>query len=426
MSTLLRNEQPPLRDIAFHSIPEPVSLQYGNGLKLHLLEGGSQEVAKVDFIFPAGSVQAAKSLVASTVNTVLAEGTRGLTSVQVSEKLDYYGAYLWQYTNYHYSVFTFFCLSRHLPEVLPLIEEVIKYPVFPQEELDIFWSRRKQEFLVDQQKVKVLSARKFQKTLFGDSHPYSNILELAHFDAITRADVVDFHQQSYTPAGAHIVAAGLPGKEFGKLMERHFGQQWTSSSLLSDAVPVMTNPGGIEVMDRHDWAIQSSVRIGRPLFNRAHPDFIGLTILNTILGGYFGSRLMSNIREEKGLTYGIGSSIVPLKYGGYWTISTEVKAENRTLAVDEIRKEMQKLRAEAVSAEELALVKNYLVGEMIRTFDGPLATSDQFRGQLVGGLKMDYFDLYYHELMTMTPERLQQLAVEYLNPADFMTVVSGK
>ncbi len=426
MTTLKRNIQPPLHGITIPPLQEPHTIGLGNGLNLSLLEGGSQGVAKVDFIFPSGSVQAAKTLVASTTNTLLAEGTQTMTSLEVSEKLDYYGAYLWQYTNYHYSVFTFFCLSRYLPELLPVVEQIVKTPAFPQEEIDIYLNRRRQEFLVDLQKVKILSARKFNKTMFGEGHPYSNMLEMPNFDDITRDDLVDFHRRTYTPTNAHIIAAGLPGKDFPKLMDHYFGQNWPTMPSIDDSVPEAAKPGQASVFDQYDWAIQSSVRIGRPLFNRSHPDFIPLSILNTILGGYFGSRLMTNIREEKGLTYGIGSSIVPMKHGGYWMISTEVKAENRELAVQEIFNEMAKLRNEPVDGDELELVKNYLMGEMIRTFDGPLATSDQFRGQWVVGLGMKYFNRFAEIINSITSEQLHQLAQTYLQPEDFITVVAGK
>lgn len=426
MSHLKRTIQPDFLPIDMPVPQEPQSVKLSNGLNVHILQGGSQEVAKVDFIFPAGSVQAAKSLVALTTNTVLAEGTKSMSSAQVSEKLDYYGSYLWQYTNYHYSVFTFFSLSRHLSSLLPVIEDVIKSPIFPQHEIDIFLNRRRQEFQVDLQKVKILSARRFQKMMFGENHPYSNILQTEHFDALNRQDVVDFHANTYSPSGTHIIAAGLPGDEFVELMDRHFGRDWASAKQLDDHLVVPPIDCERYVFDRYDWAIQSSVRIGRRLFNRSHPDYIPLSILNTILGGYFGSRLMTNIREEKGLTYGIGSSIVPMKFSGYWMISTEVKAENRDLAVEEIYKEMARLRNEPVGVDELELVKNYLMGEMVRTFDGPLATSDQFRGQLVSGLGMDYFVRYGQIINSITAEEIQALAQKYLIEQEFITVIAGK
>jgi len=426
MTLLNRNMRPPMFNVELQAKQEPELVTLANGLKMFKLEGGSQEVVKVDFIFPAGSVQAAKSLVASTTNTLLAEGTRSMTSAEVSERLDYYGAYLWQYTNYHYSVFTFFCLSRHLPDLLPVIEEIVKEPVFPQEELDIYLNRRRQEFLVDVQKVKILSARKFNKTLFGEGHPYSNILEMHHFDNITRDDIVNFHRKTYSPTNAYIVAAGLPGGDFDNMMDRCFGNNWASAPAVDDTLAVRYGQGSTVVFDEYDWAIQSSVRIGRPLFNRSHPDYIPLTILNTVLGGYFGSRLMTNIREEKGLTYGIGSSLVPMKYGGYWMISTEVKAVNRDEAVKEIFHEMDRLRREPISNDELETVKNYILGEMIRSFDGPLATSDQFRGQLVAGLDMSYFNRYVAILNSVTPDELHRLARIYLKEEDFITVIAGK
>jgi len=151
-----------------------------------------------------------------------------------------------------------------------------------------------------------------------------------------------------------------------------------------------------------------------------------MQILNTILGGYFGSRLMTNIREEKGLTYGISSFIMTYKHAGFLVIATDVKAENRELAVTEVFNELEKLRTQAISTEELELVRNFLLGDMIRNFDGPFATSDNYRGLLDLGLTPDYFHEFFKVLLNITAEELHALAKKYLQKEDFITVVAGK
>lgn len=400
--------------------------QLDNGIKVHLMEAGSQEVAKIDVLFPAGSVQAGKPLIASATNTVMAEGTTTLTSVEISEKIDFYGAYIGQQTNYHHSVLTLISLSHYLPETLAILEDIIKNPVFPQHEIDTFLSKRKQEFLVEGEKVKTIAMRSFTQQLFSKEHPYGNYLGEEHFEQLTRNDLVDFHKRVYTPEQAHILIAGQPGDDIKALLNKHLGQKWGDSNIPSDKLSNFDAIKPQTIVVPKAGAVQSAIKIGRRLFNKVHPDYFDVQILNTVLGGYFGSRLMTNIREEKGLTYGISSYLMPYKHSGFMVISTEVKADNRELAVTEIFNEMERLRNEPISPEELNLVKSQMTGDMIRNFDGPFATADNYRGLIDLDLSSTHFQKRFNAILNMTPERLMDLANHYFQPADFTTVIAGQ
>lgn len=400
--------------------------ELNNGIKVHLMKAGSQEVTKMDVIFQSGSVQAGKKLVASTTNTVMMEGTQSLTSAEISEKIDFFGAYLGQQTNYHHSVLTLVSLTHYLPETLAILEDIIKNPVFPEHEIETHLTKRKQEFLVEGEKVNTISTRAFTQQLFSREHPYGNFLAEEHFDQLTRNDLVEFHKRAYTPAGTHILISGQPGDQIKELLNKHLGQQWgqpaTPDEIAYDFDSILPET---QIIPK-EGAVQSAIKIGRRLFNRTHPDYFDMQILNTILGGYFGSRLMTNIREEKGLTYGISSYIMPYKKSGFLVISTEVKAENREMAVQEIFNELERLRNETISAEELTLVKNYMTGDMIRNFDGPFATSDNYRGLLDLDLGPDHFEQRFEAILKITPQRLKELAEKYLQPDDFTIIVAGQ
>ena len=149
-------------------------------------------------------------------------------------------------------------------------------------------------------------------------------------------------------------------------------------------------------------------------------------MVNTILGGYFGSRLMANIREEKGYTYGIGSRMVSMNNAGYIYISTEVGTNVCDDAVNEIYKEIDKLRNELVSSEELNLVKNYMMGDFLRSADGPFALADKFKKIMFYDLSYSYYDEFVKTVKTITPEQIQSLADQYLNPDDLYELVVGK
>ncbi len=397
-----------------------------NGIKVHLMQAGSQEVAKLDFLFPAGSIQAAKPLLASTTNNALTEGTLKHTGAEISEKIDFFGAYIGQQTQFHHSVVTLVTLSHFLPQTLEILEDIIKYPVFDQKEINTLLSKRKQEYLIESNKVKTLATRAFTQNLYGKTHPYGNHLELEDFNKINREDIIAFHKQSYIPAGTHIIISGQPGNSIKELLNNHFGQKWSNSEGLPDNKPKVQSAVKSTIFVPKENAVQSAIKIGRPLFSKEHPDFHGLQILNTILGGYFGSRLMTNIREEKGLTYGISSFIMTYKHTGFLMIATDVKVENRALAVKEVFNELRKLRDEAISNEELKLVRHFLIGDMIRNFDGPFATSDNYRGLIDQSLSPTYFNDFFNLLLNITAEDLNILAKKYLQEEDFITVVAGK
>ena len=173
-------------------------------------------------------------------------------------------------------------------------------------------------------------------------------------------------------------------------------------------------------------AVQSAIRMGKVFFNRTHPDFPEMLFLNTALGGYFGSRLMSNIREDKGFTYGIGSGIIPLLKGGYFFISTEVGADVTQLAEKEIAFELERLRQEKIPSHEMETVRQYMLGQLLRSTDGVFNLIDRFRSHHLFGQTNEDFRIGVEKLKSVTPDRIQDLAQLYLDPASMVTVVAGK
>lgn len=414
----------PVDDIDFLPVTEFV---LPNGIPVSLMEAGSQDVTRIDWVFPAGSVQAGMPLLASTVANLILEGTTTRTSAQISEMLDFYGAYLNAQTYHHNSLISLFCLSRDLPVLIPLVEDVVKNAVFDPVEFEIYIDKRRQEHLIDSDKVKNIAARRFSQIIFGEDHPYGRKLELHHFDSLKREDLIDFYRKAFTPQGCRIVVSGQPGKGLTELLTDCFGSKlWTPGPFNQNGVGEISSSDQMFHLVEREGALQSALRIGRPLFNNHHSDFIALQIVNTILGGYFGSRLMMSVREEKGLTYGIGSSIVPFRKSGMWMIASEVKGEMRQAAIDAIFEEMQRLINEPVTEHELELVKSYMLGELLRNFDGPFSSSDIYRSLLEFDLDFSFYEDMTREIRSITPDQIQSLASKYLNPKDFYVVVAGK
>jgi zinc protease len=314
-----------------------------------------------------------------------------------------------------------------LPSTLPLLEELLKRASFPEHEFKTYIQNKRQKFLVDETKVATIARKKFTQILFGDAHPYGHYLVESEFEGINRNLFADFHGKAYTPDKCHIVVSGKMDPRLDDLLGTHFGgADWkATAALVSVKAKIITDTQRIHYVERKD-AVQNAIRIGRMLFNKTHSDYMGMQVLNTLLGGYFGSRLMSNIREDKGYTYGIGSGVVGLKQAGYFFISTEVGVAVCKDALKEIYIELARLRDEPVSVEELDLVKNYMLGTFLRSADGPFALADKFKGLYDYNLDYSYYKKYVQTIKAITPAELQALANKYLRQEDLFELVVGK
>ncbi|MFI5150104.1 MAG: M16 family metallopeptidase [Bacteroidia bacterium] len=409
-------------------IAEASETRLDNGIPVYKIDAGSQELSRIEILFPsAGAANQPLPLLASSVIDMLEEGTKNYSSSSFAEELDYYGAFLQTEATLDFSSVCLFTLNKHLSHTLALLEEVTKNATFPEHEFLTFMRNRKQKFLTDEAKVGNVSRKKFVQILFGDSHPYGHYQTEADFEAINQQHLVQFHAGTYSANACHIVASGRMDPALDKLLATHFGGSWKNKEVQpkkADAVMKQAE-GRFHFVEKKD-AVQCAIRMGRRLFNKTHPDFLGMNVLNTVFGGYFGSRLMSNIREDKGYTYGIGSGIVSLKQAGYFFISTEVGVDVCKAALTEIYKEMARLRADLIPAEELDLVRNYMLGTFIRSADGPFALADKFKGIYDYSLDYAYYQNYVKTIRTITSEDLRILANKYLQEEDMVELVVRK
>jgi predicted Zn-dependent peptidase len=307
-----------------------------------------------------------------------------------------------------------------------MLSEVAFEPVFPEEEVSTIIQKSQQEFLVNLEKVKFIAQLQFNKLIFGDDHPYAWTVTSDSYRQITADKLRDFHREFYTKRPFKIFISGKFPSNIQEILDAHFGHhkinRKANGSLNCKAQPSPENHHFVQKKD----ALQHAIRIGKTLFNKHHPDFIKMQVVNTILGGYFGSRLMTNIREDKGYTYGIGSSLLSLQHDGIFTIATEVGTDVKDQALEEIAKEIEKLRTELVPDEELKLVKNYILGTFLRSADGPFALSELLKSVVDYELTLDYFEDFLETVKSITANQIKDLAVKYLDPSTMVTLVVGK
>ncbi len=427
MQTINRTISPAFKTVEKIEMIHATEKRLRNNIPVYSINAGTQELIKVEFIFSAGMFQQIKPLQAATVNAMIEEGTSKMNAAQIADAVDYYGAFLEVGVSQDQASVVLYTLNKHLKSTLSVVEDVIKNAVFPEDELGTHLTNKKQKFHVNNQKVATLARKRFTELIFGEKHPYGINVQETDFEKIKRTDLVDFYQSFYRSGNCKIVLAGKIDEDVFSLLDEHFGSNdWSSENTLKPNLVEIISCKEREQLIYKEDALQSAIRIGKVLFNKTHPDFQALQILNTVFGGYFGSRLMSNIREDKGYTYGIGSGIASLQNSGYFFISTEVGVDVCKNAIHEIYFEMDRLRNELIPDDELQLVKNYLLGTFLRSVDGPFAMADRFKGILEYDLSYDYFDKYIATIKAITASQLRDLASTYFDKDSMIELIVGK
>ena len=424
---LNRQLHPDYKAIEQINIPVPEKVALDNHLKTFLFNAGTQDVLKIDLSFEAGSWHQEKPLVASLVNEMLTEGSKNYTSQQIAEKLDFYGAFIHPSPTKDFGSITLYTLSKHLPETIRVFEDVIKNPLFPEKDLRIHLNKRKQQFLIELEKVTNIARREFNEQLFGSQHPYGRKSEASDYDQLERQDLINFHKKYYHPANCKLIVSGKTDERIIKIINKHLGNNdWQNQQALNSLeYPIPDSPKLVSIVEK-EHVTQSAIRLGKITINKDHPDFHKLKITNTILGGYFGSRLMKKIREEKGYTYGIGSNIVTMKNAAFLIIVSEVGKDVTRNAIDDIMNEINILRNSYVSADEMALVKNYMLGSLLRAFDGAFEISSTYRSLIDFDLDENYLHEAIRTIKTISPEEIHQMANQYINEESLIKTVAGK
>lgn len=425
--TLNRKLAPDFKTIEKIEIPHAFAHTLDNGIKVYTIDSGSQELTKLEFIFKAGMFYQKIPLQASAANNLLETGTKHYSANELSDNIDYYGSFFECAVDQDYASLALYSLNKYLDKSLHYVEDIIKNPTFPKDEFDIYLSNKKQKHLVNSEKVNVLARRRFSELLFGEKHPYGISVTNEDFAQLSLESVIEFYQTFYHSGNCTIIASGKLSKDLIDTLNRFFGKDhWGHVQ----PIPVPEVNKETSTQQKHyihkSDAIQSAIRVGRLLFNKKDPDYFKFQVLNTILGGYFGSRLMANIREDKGYTYGIGSGLASLVNDGYFYISTEVGKDVTKDALNEIYKEIRLLREELVDTEELETVRNYVLGQFLRSVDGPYALAEKFKAIWEFGLDYDYFDKYFAAVKTITPEEIKSLANQYLQEQDLLELVVGQ
>ena len=403
-----------------------------DGHRLDLFPDNAIELLRLNFTFEAGTIYQPKRLLAAATNQLFAQASRHHSAQQVAEFMDAHGIAMERELNFTNSTLCVYTLTEYAEELLPLLHELLTEPLFSQKEFKADMALRRQQQQKNWQRTSFVARNLYYRAIYGPEHPLGQYAVPEDVEQIALSDVEAFYRQCYDWPSVQIDMAGHFDEHILHIYNSIFSTtaaeaprpQPRSLITAEDLVPTLQPAGHIhQPMER---AVQSTIRIGRLLpWQWNDLDYYYFQILNTLLGGYFGSRLMSNLREDKGYTYGISSQASLFRGSMPFTIMADVNGKATQASIEEIYKELRRLQNAPVPQAELDMVKNYLVGDFIRSIDGIFERNDYYRMQQQCGITEQATELYKEALRSVSPAILQRLAQDILNPADLTEVVVG-
>lgn len=417
---------PVIKPVVAEKMALPVETVMPNGVSLYTLSGGGKDIIRFELLFKGGYAVQDKPLQATFTNRMLREGAVELSSEEISRQLDYYGAWIETYSSQSCNHITLYCLRKHFAPLVKLLESIVKTPLFPENNLDVIRRNGKAHFEVNSKRVDVVAQRHFENALWGENHPLGHVVEAVDYDNITREDLLAYHNKVYSSRNLTVFVSGDVDIAVTEAIKGSFGGGEWGGDEVCDCVFV-ANP--LSLTGRRDvkidGTVQCAVKIGFMAMEVSNPDFHKFRFLTVLLGGYFGSRLMSNIREDNGYTYHISAEVDAYGKRNAFMISSETANEYVELCIKEIYKELERLCNDSITDSEVEHVRNYVLGEMCRECEGLTAKSEVFVNAWLSGESFASVNDYLKAVKTVTAQDLNRVAKEYFDLGKMIEIVVG-
>lgn len=416
---------PPIKNIDHVSFPPPDTRTLPNGIPAYTFTGAQNDIIRIDLLFDCGRWTEQAPLIADALSVLIKSGTSELTSFQLSEKIDFYGTTIKAVTGYNTLTLSLYCMNRFLEPALEWFMVCLDQIIFPDSEIGIYQKNSLSRLRVSLEKTDYLADTAFRKALYGKDHPYGYETTETAIQNLTRDALLQYYGTQLRTDNAALFIAGHVEAASMQLIENSIGQWRPERAGLHKPEHAPAPAAEKHLRIPKAKSVQASIVIGKPMFNKHHPDYSRFILLNTVFGGYFGSRLMSNIREDKGLTYGIHSGLYPLKYSGYWAIYTDTNKKTLELCLGEIYHELRRLQEEVIPDDELKLARNYVMGRFLSRTDGPFSRMETFKSYFIEGAGIDSFQQYVEDIKAADALSLQRLAQQHLAADSLYEIVAG-
>lgn len=415
---------PEYHDVKPYQLMRHTFFTLDNGIKVYALRQGVEPIISIQFVFKAGKFYSENYLLPEFAARLLTEGTMKKSSTELAERLAYYAASFHTQVGSDFIVADLTCLTKHASEILPLVREIFHEAIYAEKEVQLFKDRIVQSHKTNLEKISFLALNTFREKIFSKEHPYGFWVDNPNmFAEVERDDVVEFYRSHLQEAYFDVFISGNFDERTVSALNNNMGKFAVRPAKAPNikAAPVF-QPEKL-VIERANSS-QTCIRMGMPSISPQHEDYFSFMVLNEVLGGYFGSRLMRNIREDKGYTYGIHSNFSVLRHGSIFSISSEVNKEFREATYNEILKEMAILCEEKVASKELDLVKNSMVGGYVSSITTPFDVMEKIRTMVLNNFPLDFYDTFINHVRATTSEDLQNIAQKYFKN-EMLTVMVG-
>ena len=400
----------------------PEKVATASGAEIYFVLGGSQDVSKVELIFPAGRWVETAWGASYFSSQLLNKGTKHKGSYEIAQRFDSLGAHLEVHSALDFVSVSLYSLNKNLEAGLRLLLELLTESIFPEKELEQLKSIYLQNLKVNREKTSFQASLLIRKNIFGETHPYGKELEEAEVNPLQQQQVAEHFNRFFKTCT--ILVSGKVTAANQRLIADVFAP-FAFHALQKKESTVFADARSYRQVVEKEGSVQSTIRMGKRFIDRAHAAYVDTVFLNHILGGYFGSRLMKNIREEKGLSYGISSSLHALKHDSYLMIGADVNRENMTLTFEEIGKELKRLRTVPIDAEDLETARNHFTGSLQSEITTSFAHADKIKTILLYNLPGEHYQNMIRRIDAITADDLLHTASTYFKEDSFIEVAVG-
>jgi len=393
--------------------PSPSLYTLSNGIQVWVVSAGEQDVFKFELSTKAGAIHSSLAGLAGMTASLMKRGTMSHSAQEIHQAFDFFGAFWDIQASLDHGTFTVYGLTKHFHSLIPFVSEILQESTFPAEEVEKEIEIERQKTKLNWEKTSYSASQKFRAQVFPDD-PYGRFTVASDFDALDQQTLINQYKLTWASQKPVIFLSGKISDEQIAYLDHTLGKISFSGTEIK-VLPLSSASKPIKKREEKEGSVQSSIRFGLPAISRNHPDYFHYSVMNTVLGGYFGSRLQKNIREDKGFTYGVSSSLAPYPRGGYWVVGTDVNGENVDATLAEIKKEISILQNELVSSEELEIVKSYLMGSFTGELTQAFDIAEKVRVIQLDGLAPDFYDQFQDSIQNIQAQDIRDMAAKYLN-----------
>lgn len=425
-SSLDRSKAPEVHSPTDIRLPDVRELTLDNGMRLSVLDQPDMEIHRLTVFTEGGLAEAGNPATALLDAQLLLEGTNTTDGPALANLFDFNGAWTASRCGNHHRSFALYHLPSRRSRLLPAVIDVMTDPAFPADRLAKWRDRLAASTAIEQRTVGYQALKLSNRLTMGADHPLSRTHDPEMIAAVDRDTLLTFHRQYLHPSHIKLFITGSVTPAFEDEINRTFGAIQSASDVVpaSDIRPFTTSTG-IRRFQAVEGALQSAVSVTLRGIDRNHPDYAALRLTVNALGGYFGSRLSSNIRETLGLTYGINASLLGYAEGSIIQISTECESGSSDRVIEEIGAEMRRLAEEPPGPDEMERIRMNEYSSLLDIMETPFTVSDFYQSLYVNGLTPAYFDNRLQAARSITPETIAAIARKYLRPEEMTVAVAG-